>query len=121
MYVSEPTKGYLDDIEIEETAFYKVLNFIEKEIGKRKLNKHTDFNSEAIRYLCPECTRWIEEMGEDSHEAKWSFLTPNKPESEKIKCLICNKEYIVKREKCSEEDCKGNVMSNYQGPWQCLT
>ena len=110
IFTSEPTFGYWDE-DIEEAEFYRVLDFVERELGKGKLNKYLNFNLKSRRYLCPDCTYWLNKHDFDGPKPKWSFLKPNDPKSTIVECLICTKKHEIERKNCSNENCKGNVIS----------
>ena len=117
-FINEPIFG-IDDYSYEFSKFYRVLNFTEFVLGKATLNKFIEINIKARRYFCPNCTTELKKY-EIAEKSKWSFLVPNTSDSTKLSCLICSKEYEVKRKNCEMEDCKGNVISNDSGNI-CLT
>jgi len=108
MFVNEPTFGY-SDWEAEVALFHRVLDFAERELGKGKLNKFLKVNLKARRYYCPECNTALNKM-DTGQDSKWTFLTPNRPDSTKVRCLVCRKTYNVVRKACT--DCSGNVLNS---------
>lgn len=121
MFISEPTFGFWE-YEVEEADFYRILNFVEKTLTKGELNKYLPFDIKSRRYLCPNCTYWLNKHCHDEIMPRWSFLKPNAPDSKVIECLICAKEYNIDRTNCKMKDCKGNVVcSQGRNLNQCLT
>lgn len=118
-FKSEPFFGYWDH-DIEEAYFFKVLDFFERELGKSGLKQYFPYSLKARRYLCPDCTYWLNSKY-DGPKPKWSFLKPNSPSSKIVQCLICTKEYDVVRQDCPNENCKGNVLNNDRIQDLCLT
>lgn len=121
VYVENPLFGYYD-YEAEESLFMKRLDFAKESIGIGKLNKHFSIDLKSRTYYCPRCNSEL--FGDFSSEvdSKWSFLYPNSGTSTRIKCLVCQKEYEVKRIKCQQDSCKGNVIINSKGYDElCLT
>lgn len=120
MFVSHPTFGYWD-WDIEGAHYYQILNFVESTLTKGELNKYLPFDIKSRRYFCPTCTYWLNKEFDVIPSPKWTFLTPNSPESTMIKCLVCNKEHEIERQECETAGCKGNVTSNENYENQCLT
>ncbi|WP_159331559.1 hypothetical protein [Tenacibaculum maritimum] len=120
MFISEPTFGYWDS-DVEQAEFYQILNFIEDSLSKGEINKYLPYDIKSRRYLCPECTYWLNKHGFDEENPRWSFLKPNTAESKIINCLICNTDYDIERENCKTEDCNGNVLCSKNYENQCLT
>lgn len=113
-----PLFGYFD-WDIEYAIAYKHLDFALDILGKKKLNKYLKSEILGRSYFCPECKRTID--GDYGYlESKWAFLKPNKPDSTNIHCVNCNAEFNVIRKQCKEEDCKGNVIHEYDGEETCL-
>ncbi|MCD4832158.1 MAG: hypothetical protein K8R31_00035 [Bacteroidales bacterium] len=117
MFVNEPTFGY-SDWDAEVALFYRVLDFTERELGKSKLNKHLKVDLKARRYYCPECNTTLNKLGLGQN-SKWTFLSPNKPDSTKVRCLICREEFKVIRKDCT--DCSGNVLNSDVYKGLCLS
>lgn len=114
-----PLFGYYD-WDIEDAVIYKHLDFALDLLGKKKLNNYLNLDISGRAYFCPECKRTID--GDYGYlESKWAFLKPNKPESNMIHCINCNSEFNIIRENCIEENCKGNVLHEYDYEKKCLT
>jgi len=111
MFTSEPTFGYWD-ADVEGAYFYRVLNFVEASLTKGQINKFLNYDIKARRYLCPECTYWLNKHEFNGTKPKWGFLKPNTPDSTIIDCLICGKEYNIERKDCKCKLCKGNVINS---------
>lgn len=117
MYLKNPIFG-IDDQEVEISDFHLNLDFVEKHIGKNLLQKEIDnVDIKNRRYLCPKCAYQISRNEHYPEMSKWAFLTPNKPDSKKVLCLVCEEESTIRRENCEKEDCKGNVIHENN----CLT
>uniref|UniRef100_UPI00289A2707 hypothetical protein n=2 Tax=Sphingobacterium TaxID=28453 RepID=UPI00289A2707 len=117
MSTSDPTFGFWD-MDLESAYFYQILDFIEESVPKGVLKSYLPYDINSRRYSCPECSYWLSRHLSIDINPKWSFLSPNKPTSNKIECLICRREYKVQRKICSNKNCKGNVISENE---VCLT
>lgn len=60
-------------------------------------------------YYCPQCK--YDSAEHDRVDPKYAVLRPNKPDSEELFCFVCDSLHSVEREDCSDEACKGNVIS----------
>jgi hypothetical protein len=67
------------------------------------------------RYICPVC--YLEAFRETFSQAGLNYdiprlaqLKPNDSTSTSVYCIVCNESSTVVREKCSDEDCQGNVI-----------
>ncbi len=116
---TNPLFGYFDR-DFEDAVSYRYLDFALGILGKKKLNKHLKTDILGRGYFCPECKRTIDrEYGQ--LESRWAFLKPNKPDTKVIHCVNCDAEFNVTRKNCLENDCKGNVIHDYDGEETCLT
>jgi len=93
--------------EDRKVTFWKKINALQTIVGKGKLSQHIDFNLKSRRYHCPKCSM-IPDHVDDQH--KYALLTPNKPTSNLVKCLICGNQHNVIREDCTQVNCPGNVI-----------
>lgn len=71
------------------------------------LIKYLGFNKKQRRYICPTCNS-VDLVGD--LEINTGLLNPNTPISTSVYCFICGQTHEVIREKCSEQDCQGNVL-----------
>ncbi len=116
---TNPLFGYFD-WDFEDAVSYRYLDFALDILGKKKLNKHLKADILGRGYFCPECKRTIDrEYGK--LDSRWAFLKPNKPTTKVIHCVNCDVEFNVMRKDCLEDDCKGNVIHDYDGEETCLT
>lgn len=76
-----------------------------------KSERERFFNVAAAvrKYICPFCS--YESAKLDGPVPNYAVLKPNKPTSTTLWCFVCNDTHLVIREHCSEEGCKGNVIS----------
>lgn len=111
-HVEHPLFGYSDyDYELSELLLR--LQFIKNQTSLGFLNKNCTIDLKSRKYLCPYCTRYLTDVGLSLDEIpKWTFLSPNTPDSDKVICFSCQQYFEVEREKCENEDCKGNVISD---------
>lgn len=120
-----------DQVDWEEKIQYNKIEYLNFFLGKAELNKHFSVDIKARAYLCPYCTENGElytNSGVNRPTSKWAFLHPNKPNSKVVACIVCQAEYEVIREDCTQENCKGNVKYLLQkgdedepNIWVCLT
>lgn len=68
-------------------------------------------------YICPECLN--DANTDQGFEHKLAVLQPNQPDSTTLYCPVCDQTHPVVREACTDEDCKGNVITEKYG--RCLT
>jgi hypothetical protein len=79
--------------------------------------KYFGFATAQRTYICPDCSRTYREFNDDY--AGSAQLKPNEPASLEVWCFICNRTNVVRRESCSAEACKGDVI--YEEENWCLT
>lgn len=86
------------------SELHSKLAFMEKFLGVRRLKKLLKIGGR--NYHCPHCT--------DRNGREWTngtvYLIPNTPESTNSTCLICDRNYFIKRKSCPNHSCKGNVI-----------
>lgn len=63
------------------------------------------FEIDGRGYLCPSCNHISQDW-----DFKPVYLFPNNPTSTGAKCIICNEQFVLIREECRMENCKGNVL-----------
>lgn len=116
--IDHPLFGYGDsDYELANLVFR--LEFIKDKVGLKFLDKHSDFDLTARKYYCPYCSHYLSDLGQDNLEiTKWAILNPNKPTSTNLLCYSCQNTFSVTRKKCTNDNCKGNVVSD---DYVCLT
>lgn len=78
--------------------------------------KYFDFNKKQRKYICSNCAH---NSGDDGLLPETALLRPNSPSSTNVYCFICDTEYSVKRQKCAQKECKGNVIELEENV--CLT
>lgn len=121
MFYKSPLFSVYDE-DLEVASFYEVLNFIEKTIGKGKLNNYFSMDIKSRRYHCPSCSYAFYKHGDFDSVSKWAFLNPNDPNSTKLECVVCNKIHNIVRRDCSEDSCRGNVIcEEFNSDNKCLT
>ena len=116
-------------IEWEDSFQYNRMEYLELFLGKKELKKHFSIDITARGYLCPFCTEKAEEITTDGikrPDSKWAFLSPNKPNSTDMACIVCRTDFGVIRENCVMDGCKGNVKylledDEEEETWVCLT
>ncbi len=121
--LENPLFGYFD-MDYEIALSYKFLDFALSLIGKSELSKHITLDIHGRSYFCPLCKHGIQKEYDEPMESKWAFLNPNQPGSTTVSCLNCHNEFVVKREKCNINKCKGNVLyedADNLGGFICLT
>jgi hypothetical protein len=70
------------------------------------------------RYLCPVC--FYEASSHDERDYKLAVLRPKSATATSLFCPICNGEHKILRQDCTQDECKGNVLSD-DGDMTCLT
>jgi len=81
-----------------------------------QLIKYFGFNKRQRRYICPTCIE-ADEVG--YLRPNTALLNPNTPSSTSIDCFVCGHKNEVIRERCSNQNCCGNVLEVEDG--RCLT
>ena len=107
----------IDDEDVNKADSTHYINFIQTYIGKIKTGEILGIDLKQRNYYCPSCHYWLN-RDYDGGESKFAILSPNKPDSTTLYCPICNERFTIKREKCFDQSCKGNVI--YENN-QCLT
>jgi hypothetical protein len=116
-------------LEWQDSIFYNRMEYLNAFLGIKELKKHFSINIASRAYLCPFCTEKAEQIttkGLIRPDAKWAFLNPNSPSSNKMSCIICSTDFGVIRHDCSKKKCKGNVLyliddDEDSETWICLT
>lgn len=116
-------------VEWQDSNQYMRMEHLNAFLGKKEIKKHFSVDITARPYLCPFCTEKGEEITDEGvvrPDSKWAFLNPNRPDSTDMSCIICQTDFGIIREKCSKEDCKGNVKyllddDDHEDLWVCLT
>jgi hypothetical protein len=81
-----------------------------------KVKQFFGIDKKQRQYSCPGC---LDEANRDAgFEHKLAVLKPKGPKATSIYCPVCDYNYTVVREPCSESHCKGNVI---HPEWGCLT
>lgn len=122
--IDNPFFKYIEEEKVfEESITNKYLDFAKYILGIKGLSKFISVDITGREYFCPTCKRDIDgDFG--SLDTKWGFLNPNSPESVNIYCINCLNNHDVKRIKCNDKKCKGNVVFYdrfYSGVYICLT
>jgi hypothetical protein len=78
--------------------------------------KYFGFKKKQRAYICPTCAH---NCIDGELEPKTAILTPNTATSTQVYCFICDKNYIVTRQQCRHNGCKGNVLDTKHNV--CLT
>ncbi|MGP3790897.1 hypothetical protein [Pseudomonas sp. B392_1p] len=95
------------------------LSIIMSLLSPAKVKQHFKIDKKMRPYLCPDC------YYEANHDAgdfdyKLARLTSKEEGCCEVYCPVCDREYDVVRESCSDEgECPGNVISETYG--MCLT
>jgi hypothetical protein len=90
---------------------------VKEMLSAGELEQYFQMPAKRRRYLCPYCT-W-ETMIDWDEFVRSAFLEPNTPNSETVRCNLCQRDYDVVRVDCGIEGCPGNVVST---EWEkCLT
>lgn len=84
-----------------------------------KLKSLFGFNKKQRKYVCPHCS-WEFGRHDYTEYPRTAQLKPNSPDSTNVYCFVCDKNTPVTREKCTSENCKGNVI-NTVDDIMCLT
>jgi len=97
---------HIDGVLVRE--FLAVFNLLSKSERERY------FRVANIRkYICPVCR--YQSVKFDGPVPHYAVLEPNKPTSNTLWCFVCNDTHLVSRVHCSDEGCKGNVISEEYG------
>jgi hypothetical protein len=107
----------------EEAFLIEKLDYTETLIDFPELRKHFSLDLKSRRYFCPWCMDSLADEDTDL-ETKWALLIPQKIKgATEIKCINCQRSHIVIREKCQEDDCKGDVFYEIEQDVEkkCLT
>lgn len=108
--INNPLFGVFNNTS-EEAHIIEKLNYVEELIDPIELKKHFSFDLKSRRYFCPWCMTALADMDLEL-ETRWAFLVPQKKRgATEIKCINCQRTQNVIRQKCDDEECKGDVIS----------
>lgn len=116
-HLDHPLNEGMNYESIETMVFVERLDYTHKIVGLANLNKHFSVDLRARKYYCPVCLP-IEKKMLDMFDYRWTFLSPNKPDSKLATCVNCYTDIDVARIDCPLAGCPGNVI------WEdyiCLT
>lgn len=95
------------------------LSIIVNLLPPSKVKSYFKIDKKMRAYFCPDC--YYEANHDVDFDYKLARLVSKEESCEEIYCPICDRQYEVSREKCTndEEGCPGNVISDVYG--MCLT
>ncbi|WP_156920834.1 hypothetical protein [Fundidesulfovibrio putealis] len=102
---------YYNDRVITECSYVKSI------LTDSEMKQFFQVSKKSRFYICPSCHSRTSGMGEDT--PLFAVLKPNTPTSTNVYCFMCLQYSPVKREKCGEGDCKGNVLADNVGCLSC--
>jgi len=82
------------------------------------VKRYFGIDKKQRRYYCPDCYVSYESYIPNGFPFT-ALLQSSKVDPAAVKCLICEKPFSVKRERCAHPSCKGNVI--YMNDGTCLT
>lgn len=92
-------------------------NAIKDLLSAKSMLQNFGFDKKRRAYLCSNCTFYT--CSEDGFESYSATLRTKSPSCQELHCFICNETENVDRIHCSDDECKGNVISS---EWdKCLT
>jgi len=74
--------------------------------------KYLGFYKNRRRYICYNCAL---NCSDADLKPKIGILDPNTPESNRLYCFVCGEHHAVRREKCTNPGCLGNVIDAEDG------
>ena len=83
-------------------------------LSPSEVRQYFDFDKKWRRYLCRNC-----QVNCEAVVPNLAQLDPNNPKSEHIRCLLCGERREVIRRRCTQSECRGNVIDKDDG--LCLT
>ena len=93
------------------------LSLVFELLPPRKVKSYFGVNKSQRFYFCPCC--YLNANKDVGFEFQLATLRPKGPCSSQVYCPVCDKEHVVFRESCLEENCSGNVIG--QEDRICLT
>lgn len=106
--LTEPLYG-LSNEEEEQMQLLYYFKFFEKYLSDKKFRKLIGMPDSGRRYYCPYCTNCSIESGMIV-DANYALLEPNLPDSEELKCWLCESFAEIERRDCISAGCLGNVV-----------
>lgn len=91
---------------VEDILVQEALHLVQV-LEPRETKRYLGFNKKQRKYVCYTCMMNCDNSGLQPAIAN---LDPNKPNSKRIYCFVCDKHYPVIRRDCKHDDCKGNVL-----------
>lgn len=116
---NEPLFGSYDS-DFEQCSVINYIDCMVKYLGKAKTGELFGINLKQRLYYCPYCHKSLN-SDFDYYENMYALLRPNTSTSKKLYCIVCGETYDIKREKCNNADCKGNVIDQDNICLTCLS
>lgn len=86
-------------------------------LERREAETFFGYDKKRRTYICPDCSLAYRHFADSYAES--AQLQPNAPDSVTVWCFICQDTTTVRRSKCTNANCKGNVI--YEEEDWCLT
>ena len=104
----------LGSIDYVKNSVCREMSIVYKILPSKKLKKYFNISKKQHLYICPNCFDGANNDWDD-FDYKLAILKPKGPKSINLYCPVCDAEHLVIRKKCSNSDCKSNVISDEYG------
>jgi hypothetical protein len=112
----EQSRNSAFDSDVAALLLAQEFNAVVSLLERKELLRYFDFDKRQRIYSCPVCSHAYEDAGFICRTAQ---LRPNTPKSTEVYCFACRRTSNVERRPCTDEECKGNLISV---DWdECLT
>ena len=110
--------SYFGGMDWERNIVCRELEVVLDLLKPSKVKKFFKINKKQRRYSCPGCCTVANH--DAGFEIRLAVLTPNSPKATELYCSVCDETFPIKREKCGEAECRGNVIHEELGCLSCV-
>lgn len=116
-FINNSPDAILDDREYSVNNACRELEVVINILSPSAVKNFFNIDKKQRRYFCPKC---LNDANTDADfEYKLAVLHPKGANSKNLYCPVCDDIHAVVREKCSDNECLGNVIDDEDG--RCLT
>jgi hypothetical protein len=112
----EESRNSVFDSDLAALFLAREFNAVVSLLERKELIRFFDFDKRQRIYSCPVCSHAYKDAEFYSRTAQ---LRPNTPKSTTLYCFVCRNTSTVERRSCTDDGCKGNVISEDYD--ECLT
>ena len=117
-YLEDGAESYIFvEYHCSTSQIYDEILVAQNYLTNREKKKYFNL-SRSRRYICPHC--WDSVSRKFDTIPLLAQLKPNKPQGTRISCILCETNSLVIRKKCTNFECKSNVLLREEKSLTCL-